>query len=385
MASSSSRWWPSAVSKPPFIISNRNGTKLWPNTTQQPPVVSIELEGKGLSADEMRIAQEIARRIVDENMGRLRQYFLRQRMAADGGISPYCEHHTKLGDAIRVRYTKNHSQERLDVKVNANALVEPAPVLEGGQLRGDYAVLGVAVKQPIPTENQTPFAAVHFRFKEPVLNDAMARWYGYVTDPGSHLMQIGQDGVILTEYPLWVYYLYPEQPVLFTQNELGAYGNTGDSSGIQPGVPQGNFFGSGSILVFLEPFKLLGYTRVVLDMYAFVGDTNPGVTTLTRASAVLLPKFDVNVAPQTWVAYPEVYLPFMLSMDEKIGIPINLIAQVPVEEATPEGFRPLNFTAGISKVADVIIDMSTGTIQLDTSAAGSSRSLGFFGSYAPVY
>lgn len=118
------------MSKPPFIISNRAGTELWPNTTQIPTTYRVVTRGEGLSAKEIDLANKIALQAVDRNAGRIKQFFLRQRMASDLGIVNFTSNGTKLTDGIYVQYRRNSTLEHLEVRANANAVLTNEELLK---------------------------------------------------------------------------------------------------------------------------------------------------------------------------------------------------------------------------------------------------------------
>lgn len=115
------------MSKPPFLISSRTGSELWQNTIQPPTITKLEISAKGLTAEEINAAEKLARAKVEEAAGPLKQYFLRQRQASDGGIAKWATHATKLGSAISVKYMRNHALEELHVRVDANVLLNQNP------------------------------------------------------------------------------------------------------------------------------------------------------------------------------------------------------------------------------------------------------------------
>ncbi len=115
--------WCNAVSKPPFLISNRTGPELWQKTTQLPTVTTIETEGIGSTDEEREAAHKYARRLIDENSGLIKQYFLRMRGSSDLGVSKYVHHSSKLAPGITATYDRNFERERLQVRASARASI----------------------------------------------------------------------------------------------------------------------------------------------------------------------------------------------------------------------------------------------------------------------
>lgn len=77
-----------------------------------------------MTAEEVNQAHSLANRLVEQNAGRIKQFFLRARMASDIGTANFVTNATKLVDGVYVRYVRNSLQEQLYVTVLANVFLE---------------------------------------------------------------------------------------------------------------------------------------------------------------------------------------------------------------------------------------------------------------------
>lgn len=370
------------MSKPPFILSNRNGTKLWPNTIQQMPVQRVKLSGTGLSAQEIELAKQLVNHTIDQNVGRLKQFFLMCSNAANIGIVDYTQRRMILGPGIGIVYIRNGPREEMVVTADANAVIESASVKTGRQLIGDHLLIGLAGRVPLSDATGNDISIYpHITFRDPALNSTLSQWYGYINDSRIHSWVPGQDGPLFNDFPIRL--SYQGEPVLHFDGPDGALRNTGDASGLPVDLPRDIYFGSEAIHIYLRPFRLLGYQRVTIPIYAFRSSfSTPELNLETQMSAYLLSgEADVPLSlPEIW---RQRTISFVITSD----IPMPPRAEYDILYEGPEGLDAryvLNLSGGLTNMGSVTADMSVGVVTIDPPTGAATKPIGYFGSYNPI-
>ena len=115
-----------------------------------PTSVRVHIMSKEtLGGDARAIAEQYARRVMQESAGLLKQAYLSARQRADSGITFVSNINVPLANGVMCRYSMNNGLEYMDVYVDAAAALEDKKVIQN--TLPDYAVITTRWEQPALT------------------------------------------------------------------------------------------------------------------------------------------------------------------------------------------------------------------------------------------